>query len=182
MAQEASAWKIQFSGNLKKQAYEEMSKIMGYIKSTTSKLNRKIEPKDLDGLRFLMDLLKEIRDRESSIELEMSPVLDMYRMLSFFLPDGFISNEEMDMRSTMRSSWTKMVDHAEEVQDELNEKQRGFQTDLLNDIRLFGEEVVNFRTEYETNGPMVDGITPDEGKCEQPITNSGERKRETLRH
>ena len=82
---------------------------------------------------------------------------------------------------TMRSSWTKMVDHAEEVQDELNEKQRGFQTDLLNDIRLFGEEVVNFRTEYETNGPMVDGITPDEGKCEQPITNSGERKREKER-
>ena len=50
-----------------------MTQIMGYIKSTTSKLNRKIEPKDLDGLRFLMDLLKEIRDRESSIELEMSP-------------------------------------------------------------------------------------------------------------
>jgi len=73
------------------------------------------------------------------------PVLDMYRMLSFFLPDGFISNEEMDMRSTMRSSWTKMVDHAEEVQDELNEKQRGFQSDLLNDIRMFGEEVSTFR-------------------------------------
>ena len=162
LAQEASAWKIQFSGNLKKTAQEQMSKIMGYIKSTVSKLNRKIEPKDLDGLRFLMDLLKEIRDRESSIELEMSPVLDMYRMLSFFLPDGFISNEEMDMRSTMRSSWTKMVDNAEEVQDELNEKQRGFQTDLLNDIRLFGEEVVAFRADYEANGPMVVGITPEE--------------------
>ena len=73
LAQEASAWKIQFSGNLKKQATVKMTQIMGYIKSTTSKLNRKIEPKDLDGLRFLMDLLKEIRDRESSIELEMSP-------------------------------------------------------------------------------------------------------------
>ena len=103
-------------------------------------------------------------DRESSIDLEMSPVLDMYRMLSFFLPDGFISNEEMDMRSTMRSSWTKMVDHAEEVQDELNEKQRAFQTDLLNDIRLFGEEVISFRSDYESNGPMVNGITPDEAQ------------------
>ena len=55
-----------------------------------------------------------------------------------------------------------MVDNAEEVQDELNEKQRGFQTDLLNDIRLFGEEVVAFRADYEANGPMVVGITPEE--------------------
>ena len=37
LAQEASAWKIQFSGNLKKTAQEQMSKIMGYIKIFTKK-------------------------------------------------------------------------------------------------------------------------------------------------
>ena len=74
LAQEASAWKIQFSGNLKKQAQEQMSQIMAYIKATMSKLNRKIEQKDLDGLRFLMDLLKEIRGACVRSEEERSVV------------------------------------------------------------------------------------------------------------
>ena len=162
LAQEASAWKVQYSGNLRKQAHVKMSKIMDYIKSTTSKLGRKIEKKDLDGLRFLMDLLKEIRERESGIQQEMSPVLDMYRMLSFFLPDGFISDEELDMRSTMRSLWTKMVDFAEDVSDELNDKQISFKRDLLMDIRDFGEEVATFRSDYVANGPAQMKITPKE--------------------
>ena len=49
-----------------------------------------------------MDKLKEIRVRESGIEAEITPVLDMYAMLERFLPIGYMDKEEMDQISVLR--------------------------------------------------------------------------------
>jgi hypothetical protein len=62
----------------------------------------------LDSLRFVMSLLKEVRERESCIEAEIVPILDMYSMLENYLPPGCMDKEEMDLRSVLRSSWRKV--------------------------------------------------------------------------
>lgn len=49
---------------------------------------------DLDSLRFIMKLLVDVRERESSMEMEINPIMDMYRMLESYLPSGFhLSNK-----------------------------------------------------------------------------------------
>lgn len=39
----------------------------------------KKEVRDLDGLRFMMNMLKEVRQRESGINMEINPIMNMYQ-------------------------------------------------------------------------------------------------------
>jgi dynein heavy chain, axonemal len=155
---EASMWKVQYSDNLHKQAREKMAGIVEYMKSMMTKVHREVV--DLDSLRFVMQVLKEIRERESGIDMEIGPVLDMYTMLEYFLPDGYMDKAEMDQRSVLRASWTKLVDHAEDVQDDLSVAQINFKRQLLQDVKTFTMDCVQFRSDFEENGPMVQGLAP----------------------
>ena len=40
----------------------------------------KKEVRDLDGLRFMMNMLKEVRQRESGISMEVYPIMNMYQV------------------------------------------------------------------------------------------------------
>lgn len=157
---ECSQWKLKFSDNLHNQARRKMESLTEYFRSTMGKLNRKMI--DLDSLRFVMNLLKEVRARESGINMEINPVLDMYEMLEYYLPDGFMEKEEMDQKSVLRSNWRKLIHHAETRTDELSKTQAGFKRGLLRDIKEFIVDVKHFREDYLANGPMVIGIPPAE--------------------
>ena len=83
----------------------------------------------------------------------------MYKMLESFLPTGFMAKEEMDSRSVLRSSWNKLVTHAEEVTDEHGTKQMDFKKKLLKDAQTPYVDVINFRGGYLAQGPMEPGTT-----------------------
>ncbi len=51
-----------------------------YRRDTTLKLNRKIE--DLEDVRAMMMVLKEVREKESEIDNLIGPIEDMYTLLS----------------------------------------------------------------------------------------------------
>lgn len=45
---------------------------------TMGKLKKEV--RDLDGLRFMMNMLKEVRQRESGINMEINPIMNMYQV------------------------------------------------------------------------------------------------------
>jgi len=92
--------------------------------------------------------------------MEITPILDMYRMLDTYLPQGFMSKEEMNDRSTLRQRWTKLVDFAEDVTDDLSTLQANFRRKLVKDVQSFYVDVIQFRADYLSNGPMAAGTTP----------------------
>ena len=104
------------------------------------KLTRKVE--DLDSLRFMMNLLKEVRSKESSIDMEMNPVMDMYNLLENYLPSDFMDKDEIDKKTVLRSNWRKLVNLALSRSDELSRTQLGFKSGLLRDIAIFQVDVV----------------------------------------
>lgn len=61
---EAASWKAQYAKNLHKQGSEELKAFDQYMRDTTLKLNRKVE--DLEDVRFIMGVLKEVREVASS--------------------------------------------------------------------------------------------------------------------
>jgi hypothetical protein len=71
---------------------------------------------DLDGLSSIMSLLRDVRERESTLELDLAAVLDLYRMLEHYLPGGLVSEEEARERALIRVTWRRLLDFAEEVQ------------------------------------------------------------------
>ncbi|RHY51106.1 hypothetical protein DYB38_003376 [Aphanomyces astaci] len=157
---ECRQWKVQYSDRVHQQARLALTNLMEYMRVTNTKLNRDVE--SLDSLRYVMMVLKEVRERESSIEMEINPILDMYEMLEHFLPGGYMNKEEMDQKSVIRSTWRKLVEYAEEVTDNLSDVQGKFKKQLTKDVKDFQADVLQFRTEYTVNGPMVSGIKPTE--------------------
>ena len=110
---------------------------------TMGKLSRKVD--DLDSLRFMMNLLKEARERESSIEMDINPIMDMYLMLEYYLPPGFMEKEEIDKKTVLRSNWKKLASLAQTRTDELSKTQIGFKRGLINDIAAFKTDIVQVR-------------------------------------
>jgi dynein heavy chain, axonemal len=123
LKKECGDWKIKFSDKLHELARSKMATLADYMKSAASKLRRPII--DIDSLRFVMNVLKEIRERESGIMTEINPVMDMYAMLEFHLPEGYISQAEMDEKSMLKVTWRKLVEQAEAVTDEIAGLQGG---------------------------------------------------------
>lgn len=157
---ESRQWKIQYSTKVHQQARDAMSSLLEYIRVTTNKLQ--VEVTDLDSLRFVMTVLKEIRERESSIEMELTPITDMYLMLEHYLPGGIVDKDEMDRKSIMRPSWRKLVDLAEKIAEKLSKIQGQYKKQLVLDVREFVTDCKQFRVDFEANGPQQPGITPVE--------------------
>ena len=107
---------------------------------TMGKLSRKVE--DLDSLRFMMNVLQEVREKESSIDMEINPIMDMYQMLEHYLPSGFMEKEEIDKKTVLKTNWKKLVLQSIARSDELSKTQIGFKRGLLKDISNFKTDVV----------------------------------------
>jgi dynein heavy chain len=155
---ECRQWKVQYSDKVHQQARHAMEDLTEYMRTTNKKLGREVV--DLDSLRYVMTVLREVRERESSIEMEINPILDMYQMLESYLPGGCMDKDEMDQKSVVRSNWRRLVNYAEAVTDNLSIIQGKFKKGLLQDVRDFTKDVALFRKDFQENGPMVPGITP----------------------
>lgn len=67
---EAASWKAQYAKNLHKQGSEDLKAFDQYMRDTTLKLNRKVE--DLEDVRFIMGVLKEVQNPCSNGDLTFS--------------------------------------------------------------------------------------------------------------
>jgi dynein heavy chain len=157
---ECNRWKIKFSDNLHAQAKTKLEQLSEFIRMTNGKVIREV--RDLDTLRFIMKLLADVRERESSMEMEINPIMDMYRMLESYLPSGFMEKEEIDKKTVLRANWKKLLKQCELRTEELSKAQTKYKRTLLRDIKEFKIDVVNFREDFLRNGPMVDGINPND--------------------
>eukprot|EP00941_MAST-03F_sp_MAST-3F-sp1_P001388 g1388.t1 len=157
---EAGSWMILYSMKLHAEALARMESLREYINTCMKRLS--LEVKDLQMLKSTMGVLKEIREKEAGIEMEISPILDMYKMLEIYLPQGYLDKGEMDNKSVLRSKWEELVDFAEVVTDKLSTLQLDFKKNLTTDVQEFYVDVIHFRAQYLSEGPMVVGITPME--------------------
>jgi dynein heavy chain len=157
---EGNRWKIKFSDNLHVQAKTKLESLTEYIRITNGKVMREVV--DLDTLRFIMKLLVDVRDRESSMDMEINPIMDMYRMLESYLPSGFMEKEEIDKKTVLRTNWKKLLKFAETRTEELSQAQTRYKRTLLKDIKDFKIDVDNFRDDFLRNGPMIDGISAND--------------------
>ena len=64
---EAAAWKSQYSQNLHAQAKKELDRIIEWMEEMNRMLKREVS--DLDTVRSAMGILREIRDKEGTIDL-----------------------------------------------------------------------------------------------------------------
>jgi dynein heavy chain len=73
-----------------------------------------------------------------------------------------MEKDEIDKKTVLRTNWKKLLKQAEIRTEELSKTQTKFKRQLLKDIKEFKRDVEQFREEFLRNGPMVDGIMPND--------------------
>lgn len=86
----------------------------------------------------------------------------MYVLLENYLPGGITDKDEMDARSYLRSNWNNLVEMSEKIGKNLSVKQTEYLKKLKTNVKELVKDVSDFRSDYEKNGPMVEGISPKE--------------------
>lgn len=78
------SWKEAFTRDLHKRARARLETLNDYIKTTSNKLTKDVS--SIDSLRFVMMTLRQIREKESEIDLEIGPIEAMYTLLDKYYP------------------------------------------------------------------------------------------------
>ncbi|CAH8577937.1 unnamed protein product [Schistosoma turkestanicum] len=116
--------------------------------------------KDLDDIRILMNALKDLREMEVNVDLQLGPIEESYAFLAkHSVP---VDKEETDKADTLRYQWEKLCKQVLDVQNQLIEVQPEFRNNLLENITTFNENCLKFYNDYDEAGPMVRGIPPRE--------------------
>lgn len=161
LKKKAQEWKEQYARNLLVRAQRELDLLTHEMDEEERQLNQPIPDQEkLEDLRIMMDTLRVIRERESVADAKFSPVQQQYALLQRYQVN--ISKEEVDRVSDLRYKWKKLRGTAERRTDEINLLQHGFKKGLTQEVQKFGTDVITFRNDYEANGPMVEGIKPQE--------------------
>lgn len=152
-------WKEAYSRDLHKKAKTELEHLTDEIKQIKLKIEKEV--KDIDSLGAVMQALEEIRRKESEIEIQFRPVIEMYSLLETYLPE-VMDKDEIDASSILDKDWGQLVTQAVVIRNDLQGHQAGFKKTLIQGINILVDDVTEFRKNFLQNGPMVPGIEPRE--------------------
>uniref|UniRef100_A0A8C6VE80 Dynein axonemal heavy chain 5 n=1 Tax=Naja naja TaxID=35670 RepID=A0A8C6VE80_NAJNA len=155
---ETKAWMTAFGRHCNKKYRTEMENIFTFVEEISKRLNRQI--KDLDDVRIAMAALKEIREQQISIDFQVGPIEESYAMLNKY--ELLVAKEQMEKVDTLRYTWEKLLVRGNEVQNELVALQPKFRGELISTVEVFVEDCDQYYLDYDKNGPMVDGLEPQE--------------------
>jgi dynein heavy chain len=154
-------WKDAFAKDLLKKAQSNIDNLTEEIKHIRLKIEK--PAKDVDSLGNVMYALEEIRKKQSTIDIEFRPVIEMYNLLENYLEDEDINKEgNKDPSQIINKDWDELVQQAVQVRNNLQGQQSEFKKTLIVGVKVLVEDVVSFRKNFEENGPMVAGIEPKE--------------------
>lgn len=155
---ETRQWCLHYGKHCNNKYRTKMNEILEFIEDVGKRLSRPI--KDLDDIRFAMAALKEIRENEIRIDMDIGPIEESYAMLNKHeLP---VVKEEAEKCDTLRYSWQKLQSQTVEVASTLLEIQPNFRTELIDNVKIFIKDCDEFYYNYDERGPMVSGIEPRE--------------------
>jgi dynein heavy chain len=101
-------WKDAYAKDLLKKAQTNIDKLTEEIKHIKLKIEK--PAKDIDSLGNVMHALDEIRKKQSTIEIEFRPVIEMYNLLENYLDDDQINKEgNKDPSSIINKDWEELV-------------------------------------------------------------------------
>lgn len=161
LLQRVQEWKELYLTKLYAKAQGELDALTLKMEEESAQLDLPIPDQDkLEDLRVLMNTLKDIRDREPLVEFQFYPVTQAYTILQRY--SSVVSKEEADRVDDLRFKWRKLHQSAEKRSFEIFHMQHGFKKGLTQEVQKFSAEVIAFRNDYDSNGPMVEGLQPQE--------------------
>ncbi|CAH8650310.1 unnamed protein product [Schistosoma curassoni] len=155
---ETRNWRLEYGRLCSSKFKTQVESLFATIEKYEKILSRPIN--DLDDIRILMNGLKDLREMEANVDLQLGPIEESYSLLAkHSIP---VDKEETDKADTLRYEWEKLCKQMLEVQNQLVDVQPEFRNNLLENITTFNENCSTFYDDYDKVGPMVRGIPPRE--------------------
>lgn len=104
LTQEIRQWIVRYVQLCNKKYREEMNEIFKFIQQIDKRLSREI--KDLEDIRLVMMAVKDLREHEIQIEMQIIPIEESYSMLQKY--DVFIPREDTEHADSLRYQWTRV--------------------------------------------------------------------------
>ncbi|CCW70907.1 unnamed protein product [Phytomonas sp. Hart1] len=154
-------WKEMYINKLYAVSQHKLDSLTLRMEEESRQLSVNLPDQDkLEELRVLMNTLKDIRNRESLVDFQFHPIQQAYALLQRY--SNVIPKEEADRVDDLRFKWRNLHQAAGQRTDEINAMQFNFKKGLTQEVQKFGTEVLAFRNDYDANGPMVEGLPPQE--------------------
>eukprot|EP00912_Choanoflagellata_sp_UC4_P002376 UC4_evm2s1496 len=158
LSSEAKLWKSRYGKALNIKVKDDMHDTLEFCDDLQKLLSRKVV--DLEDVRLAMEGLKRVRENETRIDMLLGPIEQSYALLNSY---GIsVSKEEVERVDTLRFNWKKLNQTVCEVQDNLNKIQAPFQAELEEAVGVYIKAVSQFQNDWDSEGPLVSGITPAE--------------------
>eukprot|EP00708_Paratrimastix_pyriformis_P001956 GAFH01000693.1.p1 GENE.GAFH01000693.1~~GAFH01000693.1.p1 ORF type:complete len:4356 (-),score=2006.36 GAFH01000693.1:5-11701(-) len=146
-------WKAQYSSSLRSGAHDAIAQLAEFIEDHCNRLSRPLADPDLAEIAAMVNTLREVREKECNLDLELIPAEEKYAFLNKYKVP--VSEEERDLLDTIRYKWKKVKTQSVSVQDVLASIQGPNLAKLKTGIKEFQAEVVKYKREYDAVGPMV---------------------------
>lgn len=91
------------------------------------------------------------------MELELDVMIEIYMIFSKFEID--IPQEDYDQVDSLKLNFKNMIDHAKAIGDQIANMRESLFEELTKGIEVLKNDINIFNEEFETKGPMIDGLT-----------------------
>ena len=149
-------WTDIFTSRLYRKTLRDCDRLIFVFQVLEKKTEQHI--RDVVETRRAVETLREIRNREVEFEMSIDQVDEAVNIL---VKHHFeLSTSDLEHVQCVASAWRSLQRRALEHHQELVAVQPAFKRQLLDNLRIFRIDVNDFCADYETNGPMVQGLTP----------------------
>ncbi|XP_071768037.1 dynein axonemal heavy chain 8-like [Centroberyx gerrardi] len=162
---EAKAWKKLLCKYLKGEYRKKMIDVSTFTAKHHIQLSSPVA--NLEDVRCAMGALSKLRDSEIHIDMTLGSIKEAYEILK--RSEVEVTKKEAEGVDNLRYSFIKLQSKARSVQDELVRMQPKFKQNLLEGVAIFQNDVVSFTEQYDSDGPMVAGIAPQDASCRLQI-------------
>ncbi|XP_035209771.1 dynein heavy chain 8, axonemal-like isoform X2 [Stegodyphus dumicola] len=151
-------WFTLFGSYINEKYLNLMTEIADFIDDKNKTLSLPIH--ELQDVQRAMNCFENIQENQIRIDMEFEPLEDAYDLLfKFNFP---VDQYEVEKVKTLQKSFMDLQRKAGKVVDKLAENQYEYLTELKEFIRVFKTDVEEFDNDYQKEGPMIAGITPEE--------------------
>uniref|UniRef100_A0A3B4U7E5 Dynein axonemal heavy chain 8 n=1 Tax=Seriola dumerili TaxID=41447 RepID=A0A3B4U7E5_SERDU len=155
---ETKAWKKLLCKYLKEEYKKKMIDTSIHSNKYLTQLSHPVA--NLEDVRLTMGALSKLRDTEIQTDMTLISIEEAYEILTKY--EAEVTKRETEGVHNLRDLFTKLQSKARSVQDELVRRQPMFKQSLLECVAIFQNDVCTFTEKYDSEGPMVEGIAPQE--------------------
>eukprot|EP00939_MAST-03C_sp_MAST-3C-sp1_P000535 g535.t1 len=153
------SWRVQYSSLISKRASKRLGKFLDFVDISMGTFATGMQSvRTVDDLRDMLQLIKRVRDRGSTIHSEIHPIQDLFRMLRIYQPSGHVDAAEMKAQAELFVTWRNLEKIAKDIQEQLAGPANKFRRQLLADKKGFDVDILATRSNFELEGPMRPGL------------------------